>query len=147
LQGRRWGGLLIDKVTGHSLVPSFTRTVLLLLATGGMALLVHAGDASELLEARVREQTDNKLGGLERDRRSSFAAAVLVHDGRLALAPRLWRGGSCLDGAFRRVERVAQSMRLDGKDGFVEVAPGTSGNPDYLETFSFIRNSRTNKIS
>ncbi len=87
MQGRRWGGLVIDKVMGHSLVPSFARTVLLLLATGGMALSVHAGGASELLEARVREQTDNTLGGLVRDRRSSFAAAVLVHDGRLALAP------------------------------------------------------------
>ena len=45
------------------------------------------------------------------------------------------------------VKRVGDSLSLDGRTGFLEIAPGTFGHPDHLETFSFIANPATRAIT
>jgi CubicO group peptidase (beta-lactamase class C family) len=45
-----------------------------------------------------------------------------------------------------KVERGTGALRLDGSDGFLEIAPGVFGNPSHLETFSFIKDAATNKL-
>jgi CubicO group peptidase (beta-lactamase class C family) len=45
-----------------------------------------------------------------------------------------------------KVEKGTDALRLDGSDGFLEISPGVFGNPTHLETFSFIKDSATNKL-
>jgi CubicO group peptidase (beta-lactamase class C family) len=45
-----------------------------------------------------------------------------------------------------KVERAGQTLRLLDHDGFVEIAPGTFGNPKYTETFGFTQDPRTGKM-
>jgi CubicO group peptidase (beta-lactamase class C family) len=45
-----------------------------------------------------------------------------------------------------KVERAANTLRLDGNDGFVEISPGVFGKSGDMETFSFIKDAATNKI-
>jgi CubicO group peptidase (beta-lactamase class C family) len=40
-----------------------------------------------------------------------------------------------------RVTRAGDSLRLDDKPDYVEIAPGVFGNPHYLETLSFIKDA------
>jgi CubicO group peptidase (beta-lactamase class C family) len=44
------------------------------------------------------------------------------------------------------VEKAERSLRFNGVDGFVEVAPGVFGNPNLLETFSFLRDPVEGKM-
>ena len=44
-----------------------------------------------------------------------------------------------------KVERAVNTLRLDGSDGFVEISPGVFGKAGDLETFSFIKDTATNK--
>lgn len=45
------------------------------------------------------------------------------------------------------IKRGGDSLSLDGRLGFVEIAPGTFGHPDYLETFSFLEDHATHAIT
>ena len=72
---KSWGSILLATTLGVA--------TLLLTATLPAAGAAAAVDA-EQFEAQVRARTDETLGGLVRDGRSSFAAAVFVQNGRVA---------------------------------------------------------------
>lgn len=44
-----------------------------------------------------------------------------------------------------RIRRAGQALELDNRPGFVEIAPGTFGNPKYLETLSFVADPTTGR--
>jgi CubicO group peptidase (beta-lactamase class C family) len=80
-------------------LPAVARLLLLL---GCSWIGAHAALAADLLEQRFRSQADETLGGLVRDGRSSYAAAVLVADGREA--------ASLSYGDERRVPKIPFSI-------------------------------------
>jgi CubicO group peptidase (beta-lactamase class C family) len=44
---------------------------------------------------------------------------------------------------FVTVEKAGNSLRFNGLDGFEQIGPGSFGNPDVLQTFSFISDPKT----
>jgi CubicO group peptidase (beta-lactamase class C family) len=46
---------------------------------------------------------------------------------------------------YVRISRGPTALALDGRDGFVEIAPGIFGSPQYPETVGFIRDASTGK--
>lgn len=66
---------------------AFLTAIALIVGVAGATLSVATrAEAAESLEVRMRAQTENTLGGLVKDRRSSFAAAVFVSHGALAFS-------------------------------------------------------------